>query len=90
MATLDRSDIDRLDPTVSAGSGSEVTTSDVTDLLRGSRALYVGGNGDVRVLLERDSAPITFVGVVAGSVLPIRARRVYTTGTTASYIVALY
>lgn len=90
MATLDRMDIDRRDPTVSAGSASEITTNDVTDILGGSRALYVGGNGDVRVLLERDSTPVTFVGVVAGSVLPIRARRVYTTGTTAAYIVALY
>jgi hypothetical protein len=32
---------------------------------------------------------VTFVGVAAGSILPVMARRVYVTGTTATNIVAL-
>lgn len=87
MADQERA-IDR-DKTVSAGSAEVVAPNDSTDLTRTTRGLYVGGAGDVRVLLDRDSAAVTFVGVQAGSVLPIRARRVYT-ASTATNMLALY
>lgn len=54
------------------------------------RALYVGGAGDISVLAEDDTAPVTFVGVQAGSVLPVRAKAVRLAGTTATNLVAMY
>lgn len=66
-----------------------VTPSDGADLATVSRALYVGVAGNVAVILSGDSAAVTFVGVAAGSVLPLRVKRVMSTNTTANSIVAL-
>jgi len=76
---------------------------DNTVVLSRGACLYVGTQGDVVVLLEGDSTmdkttgvvtdvPVKFVGVPAGSFLPIQALRVYsdTDGTTADDIVALF
>jgi hypothetical protein len=65
-----------------------VTPSDTTHL-GNVRALYIGGAGDVRIDTEGGST-VTFVGVQAGSILPVRAARVYSTSTTATSIVAIY
>jgi hypothetical protein len=65
-----------------------VTPNNSVDLTEVTRALYIGGAGDVKV--DIGATAITFVGVAAGSLLPIRVTRVYATGTTASSIVALY
>ncbi len=81
---------DSRDVTVSAGSAEAVTPDNDTDLTAVTRGLYVGGAGNVRVILDRDSSTVDFVGVVAGSVLPLRIKRVHATGTTATSIVALY
>ena len=66
-----------------------VTPNDGADLADTSRALYIGGAGDVKVDMY-GSGTVTFVGVTAGSVLPVRVDRVYSTGTTATSIVALW
>lgn len=81
--------IDR-DPTVAAGSGVAVTPNDNTDLARTSRAIYVGGAGNLAVILDLDTSAITFLAVSAGTLLPIRARRVMSTNTTATNILALH
>ena len=81
--------IDR-DPTVAAGSGAAVAQDDETNLAQTSRAIYVGGAGNLAVILDRDTSAITFVAVPAGSMLPIRVRRVMSTNTTATSILALY
>lgn len=52
-------------------------------------ALYVGAAGDATVLME-DGATVTLVGLAAGTVYPIRTRRVNATGLTAASLVALY
>lgn len=66
-----------------------VTPSDTYPIKGGpARALYVGGTGDV-VALNENAMPVTFVGVQAGSVLPIATIRVNATSTTATNIVAL-
>lgn len=65
-----------------------VTPSDSTDLVVVSRALYVGVTGDVAVVMASGAA-VTFVGVAAGSLLPIRVSRVKATATTATSILAL-
>ena len=66
-----------------------VTPNDGSDLTDTTRALYVGAAGDVKVDMY-GSGTVTFVGVTAGSVLPVRVDRVYSTGTTATSIVALW
>ena len=86
---LERTDMDRRDPTVPSGSFAAVTPDNSNDILV-SRSLFVGGAGNLRVTGERDTGTTDFVGVLAGTVLPIRVRRVHATGTTASSIVALY
>lgn len=52
------------------------------------KALYVGTAGDI-VVLDEALTSVTFVGVQAGSVLPIRTHKV-DVGTTASNIIALF
>ena len=53
------------------------------------RAIYVGGAGNVVVVTPSGTA-ISFTGVPAGSILPVRAIRVNSTNTTASAMVGLY
>lgn len=73
-----------------AEHAAAVTPNDSADLATTSRALYVGTGGDVAVILADDSAAVTLVSVPAGSVLPVRAKRVMDTGTSATNIVAMW
>ena len=72
-----------------AKHAAEVTPSDSTDLTTFARALYIGGAGDVKIDTVAGET-VTFVGITAGSILPVRAARVYATGTSATSIVALW
>ena len=65
-----------------------VTPSDSADLGSWALALYVGVAGDVK-LDTWGGETVTFANVPVG-ILPVRARRVYATGTTASGIIGLY
>ena len=51
--------------------------------------LYVGNSGDVEVLLESGNT-VVFVGVATGAFLPILAKQVIATNTTATNMLALY
>ena len=53
------------------------------------RGIYVGGAGNLTVILEDDTSAVTLTGVVAGQVYPLRAIQV-TSATTATGIVAGY
>ena len=75
--------------TGSATRSASVSPNDSTDLTNVTRALWVGGAGNVAVMLLDDSAAVTFVGVAAGTLLPLRVRRVMSTNTTATNIVAV-
>lgn len=66
-----------------------VTPSDTTDLNYLTRAIYVGGGGDLTVVMA-NGVTVTFSAVPAGTMLPIRVNRVRTTGTSATLIVALW
>lgn len=66
-----------------------VTPNNDADLAEDTRGLYVGVSGDVKVDLVGGTT-VTFVNLVAGVIHPIRARRVYATGTDATSIVGVY
>lgn len=71
-----------------ATHGFAITPADSTDLSEITRALFVGGPGDVTLTLH-SGAQVTLSGVAAGTVLPVRARQVAATGTTATAIIGL-
>jgi hypothetical protein len=72
-----------------AVGGSAVTPSDTANLTKEARALWIGGGGNVKVITV-DGSTITMVGVAAGSIIPVRVKRVFSTDTTATSIVALW
>lgn len=72
-----------------ARSAVAITPSDVTDLTDVCRGVYVGGPGNIAAVMLTGEV-VTFVGAVAGSVIPVRVKRVNSTNTTATNLVALY
>ena len=66
-----------------------VTPSDSTPLADVSRYLYVGGAGNLSLIMQ-DGATVAINGVTAGSLLPVAASQVNATGTTATNITALW
>ena len=84
-------DFGSLQPGISgpASKAVAITPNNSADLAFATRAIYVGGGGDLRVEMQDEAAPVTFVGVVAGTILPIRVARVFVTGTTATSLVGL-
>lgn len=68
--------------------GAAVTPADGSDLASPARAIFVGTGGDVSVVSNGNT--LTFTNVQDGTLLPIRATRVRSTGTTATNIVAIY
>jgi hypothetical protein len=80
---------DSYERTYAANSAVSVTTSDTADLSSGfTRAVYVGGTGDLAVNMI-DGTSVTFKAIPAGALLPISVTRIKSTGTTATNIVAL-
>lgn len=65
-----------------------VMPNDSEDLASVSRALNVATSGSVRVTTLGDSTET--LHIIAGIAFPVRVRRVWATGTTATGIVALY
>ena len=67
----------------------DITKSDTVNFVRGlCDAIYVGGAGIVVVIDTNDTAH-SFT-CIAGQVLPVRAKRVNSTTTTATLMIALY
>lgn len=70
---------------------SAVTPADATALTLGPcRAIYIGGAGNLSVILDNDTVAVTFVGCYAGMVLPVMVQSIQSTNTTATSILALY
>lgn len=65
-----------------------VTASDSAKI-KPTRGLYIGGAGNIKVDTAGGST-VTLNGAAAGSILPVSVDRVYSTGTTATNIIALY
>jgi hypothetical protein len=77
---------ERLD---SPGASAIAITPNNTDALEKiSRAIYIGGAGNLTVEMLGGQT-VTFVGLSAGCLLPIRVNKVLTS-TTATNLVALY
>lgn len=75
-----------------AGPGEQffnITPHDTTNFGYTVRGIYVGGAGNVVAVNEAGTA-VTFIGVPAGTILPIYANRVNSTSTTATSLVGLY
>ena len=72
-----------------AENAAAITPNDTTDLTNATRSLYIGGAGNVKIDTVLGDT-VTLSGVVAGTVIPVRASRVYATGTTATNLVGLW
>lgn len=72
-----------------ARDAAAVTPSDSAQISPVARALYVGGSGDIKLVTE-EGTTVTFQDIVAGSILPVKATKVFATDTTATNIVALF
>lgn len=70
------------------GDAEAVTPSDTANFSAPS-AVYVGGTGNVRVLTQ-EGTDVTFSGVPAGAVIPVRVIRVFATNTTATLLVRVF
>ena len=73
---------------LSAKSIVAITPNDSTDLAFVSKALLCTVAGNVSLIAQEDTAAVT-IPVVAGQILPVRVKRVRSTGTTAT-VYALY
>jgi hypothetical protein len=74
-------------PLKSALSG--LTPSDSTDLVQQAVSLYVGGTGDLAVVMAGGQT-VTFKAVPAGTFLNILVNRVLAAGTTATLVDAFW
>lgn len=72
-----------------AAHAAVVVPNNTTNLASDTRAIFVGGAGNIN-LRTVGGEDVLFTGVVAGTVLPIRARRIYATNTTATNMVAMW
>ena len=66
-----------------------ITPNDATDVT-GLRGIYVGGDGNLALMAIGDTAAVTLTGVLAGTIIPVRAKYVMATNTTATALVGLY
>lgn len=66
-----------------------ITPHDSANLAADTRGIYVGTGGNIAVV-GMDGSVVTFANVPAGTVLPVIARRVNATNTSASNLVALW
>ena len=75
--------------THTSGANRSITPADATDLpLQGCRAIYVGVTGNISVV-DLTGATTVFPNVAVG-VLPVQAKGINATLTTATDLIALY
>jgi hypothetical protein len=89
MAAIDDYSAYQVAPGGACRHAAAVSPSDTVDLTDVSRALFVGGAGNLTVIMQ-DGTTAVFTAVIAGQVLPIQASRVKATGTTATSITAMW
>lgn len=64
-----------------------VTPHDTNELTNVSRAIWVGGAGNMAIV-TKEGETVTIPGIPAGTMLWVRAKQVKSTNTTATLIVA--
>ncbi|QIE41258.1 spike base protein, RCAP_Rcc01079 family [Meridianimarinicoccus aquatilis] len=69
--------------------GNMIVPSDAADLPHVTRAIYVGTAGEIQAELA-SGVTVSFISVPAGTMLPLRLRKILSTGTTAGDLVALW
>jgi hypothetical protein len=79
-----------INPDASFRSAAVITPSDSTDLTKQTRGIWVGGTGAIAVNMVDTGSTVVFAAVPAGTLLPVRAKRVLAIGTTATNLVALW
>ena len=68
-----------------------ITPYDTLDLSKGvSGGIWVGVDGAVAAVMQDGTMPVILAAVPAGTWLPLAAKRINSTGTTATGLVALY
>lgn len=72
-----------------ARGGQAVTVSDSTTYAP-SRAVWVGGAGNLAVVFNDQNSAVTLTGVAAGTLLPISVTKIMSTNTTATNITILW
>lgn len=87
MAAPDRFTENNLYGTAPLTRGVSIVPDNSNELAFRPRAVWVGTAGALTVILGGNT--ITFVGVPAGTLLPIRPDLIRTTGTTAGNILIL-
>lgn len=65
-----------------------ITPHDTNELTFVPKALFVGVGGTISLIAQEDTAAVSLT-VSSGAIIPVRAKIVKTTGTTASGIVAM-
>lgn len=66
-----------------------IVLSNTVDFTYATKGIYVGAGGSI-TLVTINNEVVQFLAVPAGTILPIRAKRVNVTGTGASSLVGLY
>ena len=82
--------INRLCP---ARKCAAIVPDDTTELDPVPRGIWVGdtsGGDDIKVTLVDDTAGVVLTGCQEGSVIPVQPKLVWSTGTDAASLVALY
>ncbi|MFK5980274.1 MAG: hypothetical protein QM488_15435 [Rhizobiaceae bacterium] len=72
----------------SAVDGFAITPDDASELDEITRAIFIGTAGDVAIVLASNTE-LLFRNVGSGTILPIRARFVKATGTSAADLLGL-
>jgi hypothetical protein len=75
--------------TVNISSPSEVDGGGNAVGINTGCVLYVGGAGDLKVKTASGDE-VTFIGILAGTFVPVQVIRVFATSTTATNIIALW
>lgn len=70
------------------GGAASFTASDTVNLPTAS-VIYVGGSGTAKVTTAQGD-DVIFVGLVAGTVIPVQVIRVWATGLTATNLLRIY
>lgn len=73
---------------VSSPDCFSITPNDSTTFTTNTRRIYVGGAGNL-TLITADGTTVTFEAVPVGMVLPVQAKAVKATGTTATNLVGM-